>query len=157
MNAIKIRYNTEIISGAVFAVVGAVLWLLIPSQIQTMEKGAVNAQTLPRIAIGGMVLFAVGLLLEGLFAKEKKELVITAESFRSAAFKKELRSIVYCLFLAAYCLIIQPLGFVASTVVLVLAVMVYYGARKWYYYAIPLAMVGIVYYVFKVLLHVSLP
>nr|WP_325222063.1 tripartite tricarboxylate transporter TctB family protein [uncultured Oscillibacter sp.] len=153
----KIRYNTEIISGAVFAVVGAVLWLLIPSQIQTMEKGAVNAQTLPRIAIGGMVLFAVGLLLEGLFAKEKKELVITAESFRSAAFKKELRSIVYCLFLAAYCLIIQPLGFVASTVVLVLAVMVYYGARKWYYYAIPLAMVGIVYYVFKVLLHVSLP
>ena len=153
----KIRYNTEIISGAVFAVVGAVLWLLIPSQIQTMEKGAVNAQTLPRIAIGGMVLFAVGLLLEGLFAKEKKELVITAESFRSAAFKKELRSIVYCLFLAAYCLIIQPLGFVASTVVLVLAVMVYYGARKWYYYAIPLAMVGIVYYVFRVLLHVSLP
>lgn len=153
----KIRYNTEIISGVVFAVVGAVLWLLIPSQIQTMEKGAVNAQTLPRIAIGGMVLFAVGLLLEGLFAKEKKELVITAESFRSAAFKKELRSIVYCLFLAAYCLIIQPLGFVASTVLLVLAVMVYYGARKWYYYAIPLAMVGIVYYVFKVLLHVSLP
>ena len=153
----KLRYNTEIISGAVFAVVGAVLWLLIPSQIQTMEKTAVNAQTLPRIAIGGMVLFAVGLLLEGLFAKEKKELVITAESFRSAAFKKELRSIVYCLFLAAYCLIIQPLGFVASTVVLVLAVMVYYGARKWYYYAIPLAMVGIVYYVFKVLLHVSLP
>ena len=82
----KIRCNTEIISGAVFAVVGAVLWLLIPSQIQTMEKGAVNAQTLPRIAIGGMVLFAVGLLLEGLFAKEKQELVVTAESFRSAAF-----------------------------------------------------------------------
>lgn len=157
VNAMKIRYNTEIISGAVFAVAGAVLWLLIPSQIQTMEKGAVNAQTLPRIAIGGMVLFAVGLLLEGLFAKEKKELVITAESFRSAAFKKELRSIVYCLFLVAYCLIIQPLGFVVSTVLLVLAVMVYYGARKWYYYAIPLAMVGIVYYVFKVLLHVSLP
>ena len=72
-------------------------------------------------------------------------------------FKKELRSIVYCLFLVVYCLIIQPLGFVVSTVLLVLAVMIYYGARKWYYYAIPLAMVGIVYYVFKVLLHVSLP
>ena len=87
----------------------------------------------------------------------KKELVITAASFHSAAFKKELRSIVYCLFLVVYCLIIQPLGFVVSTVLLVLAVMLYYGARKWYYYAIPLAMVGIVYYVFRVLLHVSLP
>lgn len=153
----KIKYNTEIISGAVFAVMGAVLWLLIPSQIQTLEKGAVNAQTLPRIAIGGMFLFAVGLLLEGLFAKEKQELVVTAASFRSESFKKELRSIVYCLFLVVYCLIIQPLGFLISTVLLVLAVMIYYGARKWYYYAIPLAMVGIVYYVFKVLLHVSLP
>lgn len=153
----KLKYNAEIISGAVFSVAGAVLWLLIPSQIQTMEKSAVNAQTLPRIAIGGMFLFAVGLLLEGLFAKEKKELVVTAESFRSAAFKKELRSLVYCLFLVVYCLIIQPLGFVISTVLLVLAVMIYYGARKWYYYAIPLAMVGIVYYVFRVLLHVSLP
>lgn len=153
----KLKYNAEIISGAVFSVAGAVLWLLIPSQIQTMEKSAVNAQTLPRIAIGGMFLFAVGLLLEGLFAKEKKELAVTAESFRSAAFKKELRSLVYCLFLVVYCLIIQPLGFVVSTVLLVLAVMIYYGARKWYYYAIPLAMVGIVYYVFRVLLHVSLP
>ena len=153
----KIKYNTEIISGAVFAIMGAVLWTLIPSQIQTMEKGAVNAQTLPRIAIGGMFLFAVGLLLEGLFAKEKQELVITADSFRSKSFKKEMRSILYCLFLVVYCLIIQPLGFVVSTVLLVLAVMIYYGARKWYYYAIPLAMVGIVYYVFRVLLHVSLP
>lgn len=153
----KIKYNTEIISGAVFAVMGAVLWLMIPSQIQTMEKGAVNAQTLPRIAIGGMFLFAVGLLLEGLFAKEKQELVITVGSFRSNSFKHEMRSIFYCLFLVAYCLIIQPLGFVVSTVLLVLAVMLYYGARKWYYYAIPLAMVGIVYYVFRVLLHVSLP
>lgn len=153
----KIKYNAEIISGAVFAIVGAVLWFLIPSQIQTMEKGSINAQTLPRIAIGGMFIFAIGLLLEGLFAKEKKELVVNAGSFRSEGFKKELRSIVYCLFLVVYCLIIQPLGFVISTVLLVLAVMLYYGARKWYYYAIPLAMVGIVYYVFRVLLHVSLP
>ena len=49
------------------------------------------------------------------------------------------------------------LGFVVSTIILVLAVMIFYGARKWYYYAIPLVMVGIVYYVFRVLLHVSLP
>ena len=51
----------------------------------------------------------------------------------------------------------QPLGFVISTILLVLAVMIFYGARKWYYYAIPLGMIGIVYYVFRVLLHVSLP
>ncbi len=153
----KIKYNSEIISGAIFSIVGAILWILIPSQIKTMEKTAINAQTLPRIAIGGMFIFAVGLLLEGIFAREKKELVVTRESFRSVGFKKEMRSILYALFLVAYCFMVQPLGFIVSTVILVVAIMLFYGARKWYYYAIPLGMVGIVYYVFRVLLHVSLP
>lgn len=153
----KIKYNSEMISGTIFAIVGAVLWFLIPLQIRTMEKTAINAQTLPRIAIGGIFLFAVGLLLEGIFAREKKELVITKESFHSDGFKKEMRSVLFALFLVAYCFLVGLLGFVVSTIILVLAVMIFYGARRWYYYAIPLAMVGIVYYVFRVLLHVSLP
>lgn len=153
----KIKYNTEMISGAIFAILGAVLWFLIPTQVQTLEKTIINAQTFPRIAIGGLFLFSVGLLLEGLFAREKKEVYITKESFRSAAFKKELRSILFALFLIAYCFLVGHLGYVVTTVLLVLAVMLFYGARKWYYYAIPLGMVGIVYYVFKVLLRISLP
>lgn len=153
----KIKYNAEMISGAIFAILGAVLWFLIPTQVQTLEKTVINAQTFPRIAIGGLFLFSVGLLLEGLFAREKKEVYITKESFRSVAFKKELRSILFALFLIAYCFLVGHLGYVVTTVLLVLAVMLFYGARKWYYYAIPLGMVGIVYYVFKVLLRISLP
>ena len=153
----KIKYNTEMISGAIFAILGAVLWFLIPTQVQTLEKTVINAQTFPRIAIGGLFLFSVGLLLEGLFAREKKEVYITKESFRSVAFKKELRSILFALFLVAYCFLVGHLGYVVTKVLLVLAVMLFYGARKWYYYAIPLGMVGIVYYVFKVLLRISLP
>ena len=153
----KIKYNTEMISVAIFAILGAVLWFLIPTQVQTLEKTVINAQTFPRIAIGGLFLFSVGLLLEGLFAREKKEVYITKESFRSVAFKKELRSILFALFLIAYCFLVGHLGYVVTTVLLVLAVMLFYGARKWYYYAIPLGMVGIVYYVFKVLLRISLP
>ena len=153
----KIKYNTEMISGAIFAILGAVLWFLIPTHVQTLEKTVINAQTFPRIAIGGLFLFSVGLLLEGLFAREKKEVYITKESFRSVAFKKELRSILFALFLIAYCFLVGHLGYVVTTVLLVLAVMLFYGARKWYYYAIPLGMVGIVYHVFKVLLRISLP
>lgn len=153
----KIKYNTEMISGTIFAILGAVLWFLIPTQVQTLEKTVINAQTFPRIAIGGLFLFSVGLLLEGLFAREKKEVYVTKESFRSAAFKKEMRSILFALFLIAYCFLVGHLGYVVTTVLLVLAVMLFYGARKWYYYAIPLGMVGIVYYVFKVLLRISLP
>ena len=77
----KIKYNAEIIAGAVFVIAATVLWLLIPSQIQTLEKTAINAQTFPRIAIGGMLIFSAGLLIQGIFFNEKKELVITKESF----------------------------------------------------------------------------
>lgn len=153
----KIKYNTEIISGVVFAILGIILWVQIPTQVQTMEKSAINAQMLPRIAIGGLVLFSVGLLLEGLLLREKKELVVTAESFHSDGFRKEMRSVLFALFLVAYCFIIQPLGFILSTILLVLAILLFYGTRKWYFYAIPLAMIGVVYYVFRALLHVSLP
>lgn len=87
----KIKYNHEIISGIVFALISSFLWFSIPTQVKTMEKTAITAQTLPKIAIGGMFVFAVCLLLEGIFMKEKEELTVTKESFHSAAFKKELR------------------------------------------------------------------
>lgn len=153
----KIKYNAEMIAGAIFAVVGIVLWFLIPSQVQTLEKTAVNARTFPSIAIGGMILFSIGLLLEGLLAREKKEVVITKDTFHSASFRKEIRSLVFALLLIAYCFLIGHLGYVVTTVLLVLAVMLFYRARKWYYYAIPLGMVGVIYYVFKTLLRISLP
>lgn len=152
----KIKYNTEMIGGVIFAIAGAILWLLIPSQIPTKETSVITAQTLPRIALGGMCICGIALFIQGLL-REKQELIISKDSFHTEEFKKSLKSIIYCAFLIAYCFMIKPLGFVISTAILVIAIMLFYHARKWYYYAIPLAMVGIVFFVFKVLLHVSLP
>lgn len=153
----KLKYNSEIISGAVFLVAAAVLWLLIPSQINTMETSAINAQTVPKIVIGGMGLFSLGLLLQGIFTLPKKEVVLTRAGLISDRFRKELKSVVYAIILLAYLAALTWMGFLISTVLLTIAILLFYGARKWYYYAIPLAMVGVVYFVFKMLLRVSLP
>lgn len=153
----KIKYNSEIISGIVFLVAAAILWVLVPSQIDTLETSAVNAQTIPRIAIGGMFLFSLGLLLQGVFANEKKVVILNRSTFASESFRKEMRSVLYALILLAYIVLLTSVGFLISTALLVVAILLFYGARKWYYYAIPLAMVGVVYFVFKTLLHVSLP
>ena len=88
---------------------------------------------------------------------EKKQLVITKESFHSDGFKREMRSVIFAVMLLAYCVLVTFLGFIISTAILVVAILLFYGARKWYYYVIPLAMVGIVYYVFGVVLRISLP
>ena len=153
----KIKYNSEIISGIVFLVAAAILWVLVPSQIDTLETSAVNAQTIPRIAIGGMFLFSLGLLLQGIFANEKKVVILNRSTFASESFRKEMRSVLYALIFLAYIVLLTFVGFLISTALLVVAILLFYGARKWYYYAIPLAMVGVVYFVFKTLLHVSLP
>ena len=50
----KIKYNYEILAGAIFTIVAAILFLLIPTQIQTIEKSAINAKTIPSIALGGL-------------------------------------------------------------------------------------------------------
>ena len=68
-----------------------------------------------------------------------------------------MRSLLFAAFLIIYCFLVTLLGFIVSTVLLVIAILLFYGARKWYYYAIPLVMVGVVYYVFAVLLRISLP
>lgn len=153
----KIKYNSEIISGAVFAIVAAVLWLLIPSQVDTMETTAINAQTFPGIAIGGLLLFSVLLLIQGIFFAPKQEVVVTSETWRSESFRKELRSIVYAVMLIVYAVLLTFVGFIIATALLVVSILLFYGARKWYYYAIPLVMVVVVYFVFASLLHVSLP
>ena len=152
----KIKYNSEMIGGLIFAILGAVLWILVPSQIPTRETSAINATTLPSIAIGGLCICGVALFIQGLI-REKQVLILTKDTFHTESFKKSLKSIIYCLFLVAYCFMIKPLGFLISTAILVVAIMLFYKARKWYFYAIPLGMVGVVFFVFKVLLHVSLP
>jgi len=91
----KIKYNSEMIAGAVFVIVAAVLWLLIPSQIQTMETSSINAQTIPRVAIGGLFIFSAALLIQGIFSDEKKEVVINKDTFHSESFKNEMRSVVF--------------------------------------------------------------
>lgn len=153
----KLKYNTEIISGIVFLIAAAVLWLLIPSQINTLETTSINAQTVPRIAIGGMLLFSAGLLAQGIFSNPKKEVLITKATFSTESFRRELKSVLYAVILLLYTVVLTYLGFLIATALLVVVILLFYGTRKWYYYAIPLVMVGIVYFIFRTLLHVSLP
>lgn len=145
------------LSGGIFTLVAAVLWHQIPSQIPTLEKTEINAQTIPKIAIGGLFIFSVVLLLQGLFYYPKKELVFNDELYHSRGFRDAIRSLVYIGIVIGYLFIFTAFGFIVSNIFLVVTILIYYHARKWYYYAIPLAVVGIVYAVFSIGLHVSLP
>ena len=144
MRTVKISYNNEIISGGIFAIISAILWFLIPSQIQTAEKSVINATTVPQIAIGGLFVFSVCLL-------------INKEAFSSIGCRKELRTLIFALMLIAYGVLFGIIGYILDTVLLVVSILMFYKSKKWLYYVIAIVTVFIIYGVFTYFLNVNLP
>ena len=153
----KVKYNSEIIAGLIFSLVAAVLFFMIPNEIQTLETTPVNAQTIPKIALGSLFGFSILLLLQGLFFIPKKELVFGKELYGSRDFRDSLRSLIYIGLIMVYVFLFKILGFIASNIYLIFAVLIYYGTKKKYYYAIALFVCAIVYLVFTQVLNISLP
>ena len=77
----KIRYNREIISGAIFC--GSERSAVVPDSHTGPDAGEnANQRTdLPRIAIGGMFLCSVGLLLEDLRPGRSRGVVCDEREF----------------------------------------------------------------------------
>ena len=150
MNFGKIKYNNEILSGALFMIASAILWLLIPQQIQSLEKGMVTASTVPRIAIGGLFICALLLFVQGL--RLPKKTIVS-----SPKFKKELKSVIFALILLAYGLLFNVIGYIVDTALLVVVILLFYRSKKWWFYGIGITTVLLIYLVFSQILNVNLP
>ncbi len=153
----KLKINAEIVAGLLFTIAAGILFLMIPTEIKTLETTEINAQSVPRIALGGLCLFSFLLFLQGLFLLPKKEIVFSKELYAGRAFKDAIRSLCYIAIVIVYVVLFKLLGFIASNIYLIFAVLMYYGARKKSYYAIALFISALVYLVFSVVLNISLP
>ncbi|MDO4788544.1 MAG: tripartite tricarboxylate transporter TctB family protein [Johnsonella sp.] len=156
MQAKKLSYNYEMISGGIFALLAALMWVLTPGQIQTLEKSAINARTVPQIAIAGLFIFSTALFIQGL-RRPKKVLVLDKSLWESPNFKKEMRTLIFALMLLVYGILFNIIGYIADTILLVVGILFYYRCKKWLYYAIAVVTVFIVYAVFTYMLNVNLP
>lgn len=153
----KIKFNSEIIAGLIFSLVAAWLFIRIPTEIVTLETTATNAQTIPKIVLGGLFIFSFLLLIQGLFFLPKKELIFGKELYSSRDFKDSIRSLVYIAIIIVYVFLFKLLGFIASNIYLIFAILIYYGTKKKSYYAIALFVSAIVYLIFTLVLNISLP
>ncbi len=153
----KIKYNSEMVAGLLLTIISAILLSKIPVEIKTLERTAVNAQTVPRIALGGLCLFSFILFLQGIFLLPKKVLVFNREFTESRAVRDTIRSCIYIGILILYMVLFRFLGFIVSSIYLIFAILIYYGARKKSYYAIALSVSAVVYLVFTLVLNISLP
>ncbi len=153
----RIKINSEMIAGGAFTIVSMVLLKLIPTQIDTYEKTSINAQTFPKIALGGLFIFSLVLLIQGIFFLPKKEILFNDELYSSRVFKDSIRSLIYIAILIIYMLIFKKVGFIISNILLTISILAYYRTKKWSYYAIALGIGALVYLLFTLVLHISLP
>ena len=62
----KIKLNSNMVTGAIFLVISVILHVLIPSQIKTYETGSMTAATVPTLLIRILLACSVILLAQGL-------------------------------------------------------------------------------------------
>lgn len=97
----KVKLNSNMITGVLFLIVSVALHILIPSQIRTYETSAVTAATVPTLLIRGMILCSVILLVQGILSKEKTEYTISGAIFTKENLLR-LKPVIYIAMLIAY-------------------------------------------------------
>ena len=149
----KVKLNSNMITGVLFLIVSVALHILIPSQIRTYETSAVTAATVPTLLIRGMILCI--LLVQGILSKEKTEYTISGAIFTKENLLR-LKPVIYIAMLIAYALLLPHIGFIISSLLLANGILLYFGTRKWWFYAIASANVIVAYFAFQAM-SVTLP
>ena len=139
----KVKLNSNMITGVLFLIVSVALHILIPSQIRTYETSVVTAATVPTLLIRGMILCSVILLVQGILSKEKTEYTISGAIFTKENLLR-LKPVIYIAMLIAYALLLSN------------GILLYFGTRKWWFYAIASANVIVAYFAFQAM-SVTLP
>lgn len=145
------RLDKNLAGGVLFLGIGAVILLLIPSQIAPPEPGMIGPRFVPTLMAAGMILASIVLIVQGLAAKKGagillRELLPDATALATAG--------LVVLWIAG---LFAGIGYLPATLALVLAGLLLFRVRGWLNYAIGLAFTVMLWAAFRFLLHVQLP
>lgn len=113
----KVKLNSNMVTGAIFLVISVWLLVVLPSQIKTYETGSVTAATVPTLLLRCLLVCSVVLFLQGCISKDKKEYVISG-ALLSREYIKKLKPAIYIGMLLAYAVLLPQIGFVISSLLL---------------------------------------
>ena len=113
------------------------------------------ADWLGLLALLCMLVCSVILLVQGILSKEKTEYTISGAIFTKENLLR-LKPVIYIAMLIAYALLLPHIGFIISSLLLANGILLYFGTRKWWFYAIASANVIVAYFAFQAM-SVTLP
>lgn len=144
------RYRSNLHAGLAGILLGAVLLYLIPNHIG-MEYGdqeTITSRTMPYAVAVVSLLCGAALVFQSLVLKK--------DTVKEVRLGQEAKALSYMGVLTLYCFIF-PYGFILSTSFVAVATLAFSKSKKAYHYAVVLATVFLLYWVFTSVLHVRLP
>ena len=141
----NIEYPVDLICGILFLVIGIVLLLIMPRQVQISEKDVVNGRAFPTMLI--WLMLAMSALLVG---REAYNMVM-----HRPAKTKTLNLLVEVKALVTYLLAEVTDLFVVGAVFCAVAFLLFFRCKKPLYYAITVSMAVLIWVVFHFVLNVS--
>lgn len=151
--------NGDVYSG-IFFIVYAIVLFIATFSIRQLDVATIGSDFVPRLVLGGMFILSAILVIQGLRKRKAEEdhRSTEKEQGEKANYKSVLSTIALMI---GYVALIDLLGFLISTVVyLVLQFILLTDRSHWkipMYVVIAIVTSGLIYYIFRMVLHVMLP
>ncbi|MRG73977.1 hypothetical protein GH722_19640 [Alphaproteobacteria bacterium HT1-32] len=146
--------NSYLFVSIASAVLAAGMWALVPYQVDKpvamfgFGSQGLDPKAFPYLVTAAWFLVSLWNVVEAVRSKEQGE----------AQSRVTVSVLITVVVSFAYALLLEPLGFVSSSALVVAGLALFFGARDWMPILIcALGVPGVVFYVFTRLLHVSLP
>ena len=145
------KIKTNLWTGSIMGAISLVLLLVTPSQVRipAYDSGAPSPRIMPYIVLVIMLVSSIALIFQSLVLKKEKIVEFS--------WKKEKPLLLLILAMCLYVVLIIYLGFVVASVVVFPLILFYCGERKLPIYIFTIAMAVGIYFMFRMLFHISLP
>ncbi len=126
------RFHVNVLVGIAFLILGVIIYLLSYIEALGMQDWSLSPGFFPRLAAGCIVGLSILLILVTTFSGDKRDVSISAQ-IRWRVFLYVIGTIAIMIF---YVSLIEWLGFILSTIITMVGMMVLYGFRRWILIAI---------------------
>ncbi len=149
----KVRLYVDIITPIIFIIFAVAVLLAMPSQIALLSSSSINERSFPTLLMFLIIICGVVLLIKEIYniiSKKKANIVETTVLV-------EVKALIILGILVLYWLLMGLVGFIVSSILLGLAMLMFFRVKKVSYYIIVSVVAVLIGVFFRYVLNVRLP
>lgn len=149
----KVRLYVDIITPIIFIIFAVAVLLAMPKQIALLSSGSINERSFPTLLMFLIIICGVVLLGKEIFNIVSKKKVNIVETTALV----EVKALIILGILVLYWLLMGLIGFIISSILLGLAMLIFFRVKKVSYYIIVSVVAVLIGVFFRYVLNVRLP